>query len=190
MTRLPREFTAPDTPDAPARIVHGVPAWWASAGGDVDYGELYVHTRDRRRALAVTNAMIRATGGAAGMRRPEIRDAGWCLLATECGCTQDQHAGHDGCEDAGCAHPELPPCNADPVYSWVIDKVGPRATGAMPYMRIVLTVGATIYDQAWAAVRAGQLMSAPACGVCQDTGGATCHCRPSWFEPGPPVHQR
>lgn len=133
---LPRGFE----PGSSAQIVDGIPAWFTFNGDECDYDELYVHTHREDRALEIAAQLARECDGS--FDRPEIAETGWCFLVTECGCTPERHAAHAdldaGCE-ADCKHPDLPPCNSDPVYGWMVDKVLIGTPGALPYMRVVLS---------------------------------------------------
>lgn len=125
---------------SPAQIVDGIPAWFVCHSEDGDYTGLYVHTHREVVAHAVTTYMLRTCEVDA--ERVEIVESGWCLLVTVCGCTPAEHATHGeldgGCEDA-CRHPELEPCNPEPIYGWLVELCAVDAPGALPYVKVVLS---------------------------------------------------
>lgn len=165
-----------------AQIVDGIPVWFAYYGDECDYRELYIHTHREDRALDVATRMAREFD--ADYDHAEITRAGWCRLVTECGCTPEQHTTHadlDGGCEADCGHPELPPCNSDPLYSWIREDAAEGAPGALPYVRVVLS--STIYHQTRAAVAAGELLSAPDIEV---PNGRPDTRHEVWFEGTPP----
>lgn len=122
-----------------SQVIDGIPAWFVFHGDDCDYNDLYVHTHREDRALEIA-AQMAAEVDADG--EPRITGSGWCRLVTECGCTPEQHGGHvdldAGCDEV-CKHPELPPCNSDPIHTWMVEEVDGDTPGALPYLRVVLT---------------------------------------------------
>lgn len=129
-----------DTPMA--QVVYGVAAWWTCHYDECDFDELYVHSHDRRRVLAATSAMTRAND--VEFTDIAATETGWCRLATDCGCTTEQHdTDHDGgldCEASGCRFPDLPPCGGlDAPYAWQVDRRRAGEPGAVPFSRVVLS---------------------------------------------------
>lgn len=137
---LPELFLPPGFQSDEAQIVDGVPVWWVYEGDECHYDQLYVLTASETIAHAVTSYMMRTFE--VDCDRVEIAESGWCVLATECGCTPERHGTHadrdEGCE-GDCKHPELRPCNSDPVYGWMVDEATADTRGALPYMRVVLS---------------------------------------------------
>lgn len=132
-------MTASMTNLYPARdeVFYGRGVW--PLGEDGEWGVMVEgHGRRALAALLVQQRSVQGTD----FYLADIRDAKpvekWVRFHEECGCTEEQHAGHidldGGCDDV-CTRIGLPPCDSER-YAWAWDYVQEGDEGALPVLEV------------------------------------------------------
>lgn len=113
-------------------------------------GDAWVAAGHDRRAYAALNAMARYEGGTRPMFGLEYTiTPRWATFIEDCGCTEDEHAKHNGEVPEGvdedgpeaeaygdcwemCEYPQLPPCGDE--YGWMTAWCDEDRPGAVPLL--------------------------------------------------------